>query len=52
MQFKTKRRKQNLGSALGIQKENHWGVIVHFSEIFKFQYGIKSHTLLYILLVF
>ena len=30
------RRKQNLPSALGIQKEN-WGVAMHFSEIIKLQ---------------
>ena len=34
MQFETMQRKQNLASALVIQKEN-WGVIMHFSEIIK-----------------
>ena len=42
------RKKQNLGSALGIQKEI-WGATMHFSEILKLQYGINRHTLLYIL---
>ena len=49
--FKTMRRKQNLASDFGIQKEN-WGEIMHFSEIIKLQFGKKRHTLLCILLLF
>ena len=44
-------RRQNLASALGIQKEK-FGVTVHFSEITKLQFGKKCHTLLCILLLF
>ena len=51
MHFKTMRRKQNLASDFGIQKEN-WGEIMHFSEIIKLQFGKKHHTLLCILLLF
>ena len=42
------RRKPNLASALGIQKEN-WGVAVHFSEIIKLQFGNEHNTVLCIL---
>ena len=41
--FKTMRRKQNLASALGIQKEN-WGVTTHFSEMIKLQLGKERQT--------
>ena len=50
-------RKQNLASALGIQKEN-WGgggglgVTMHFSEIIKLQFGKERHALLCILKLF
>ena len=37
------RRKQNLASALGIQKDN-LGVTMHFSEIIKFQNEKKKKT--------
>ena len=47
------RRKQNLASALGIQKENReqggggeGGVTTHFSEIIKLQFGKEHHALL------
>ena len=49
--FKTMRRKQNLASDFGFQKEN-WGEIMHFSEIIKLQFGKKRPTLLCILLLF
>ena len=49
--LKTMRRKQNLASAAGIQKEN-WRVTMHFSEIIKLQFGKKCHTLLCILALF
>ena len=49
--FKIMRRKQNLASDFGIQKEN-LGEIMHFSEIIKLQFGKKRHTLLCILLLF
>ena len=45
------RRKQNLASDLGIQKEN-MEVTTHFSEIIKFQFGKEHHTLLCILISF
>ena len=46
------RGKQNLASALGIQKEN-LRVTVHFSEIIKVQFGKKKrHTLLCFVLFF
>ena len=51
MWFKTVRRKQNVASALGIQKEN-LGVTMHFSEIIKLQFGKQRHTLICILLFF
>ena len=38
------RRKQNLASDFGFQKEN-WGEIMHFSEIIKLQFGKKRPTL-------
>ena len=41
------RRKQNLASALGIQKKI--GGRAHFSEIIKLQFGKERHTLLCIL---
>ena len=37
---KAMRRKQDLASTLGIQKQN-WGVTMHFSEIIKLQFGNK-----------
>ena len=49
--FKTMRRKQNLASDFGFQKEN-WGEIMHFSEIIKLQFGKERPTLLCILLLF
>ena len=49
--FKTIRIKQNLASALGIQKEN-WEVTVHLSEIFKLQFAKERYTLLCILKLF
>ena len=49
---KTMRRKKNLLSALGIQKENKLGVTMHFSEKKKLQHGKKRHSLLCILLFF
>ena len=50
-QFKTMQRKQNLVSALGIQKEN-LGVTMHFSDIIKLQFGRKRNTLLCILFIY
>ena len=44
-------KKQNLASALGIQKEN-LGKTMHFSEIIKLQFRKNCHTLLYILALF
>ena len=48
--------KQNLASALGIQKENGGGGggegTMHFSEITKLQYGKKCHILLCIYCLF
>ena len=61
MRFKIMLRKQNLESALGIQKDlskGYWnpkrklGVTIHFSEIIKLQFGKKCHTLLCILALF
>ena len=48
-QCKTMQRKQNLASALGIQKPKN---VSDFSEIIKLQCGKKCHTLLCILLPF
>ena len=41
------RRKQNLASALGIQKK--LGVTTHFLDIIKLQFGKERHTFLCIL---
>ena len=45
------RGKQNLASALGIQKRK-FEVTMHYSEIIKLQFGKKRYTLLCILLFF
>ena len=45
------RRKQNLASVLGIQKEK-LGVTTHFSEIIKLEFGKERLTLLCILKLF
>ena len=61
MRFKIMRRKQNLASVLGIQKDfnkGYWNpkrkleVTIHFSEIIKLQFGKECHTLLCILALF
>ena len=39
MRFKTMQKKQNLATALGIQK--NLGITMHFSEIIKLQYEGK-----------
>ena len=46
------RRKQNLASALGIEKKKQFGVTMHYSEIIKLQFGKGRHTLLCILKLF
>ena len=50
--FKTMRRKQNLASDFGIQRENWGRVTMHFSEIINLKFGKKRYTLLCILLLF